>query len=83
MKRDDYPFIVAHGKHINKTQQETDRLIDQAKSDNAPLDAYDFDSNRGGWQTMQDLRKSSPDLVQRFEREQGVTVDELLTEDVG
>ena len=77
--RDDYPFIVAHCKQ----QTEIDRLIDRAKSDNAPADAYDFDSNRGGWQTMQELRKSSPDLVQRFEREQGVTVDELLTEGVG
>lgn len=83
MKRTDFPFIVAHGKHLSKNQQEIDKLIDRAKSDNAPADAYDFQSERGGWQTMQDLRKASPDLVQRFEREQGVTVDELLTEDVG
>lgn len=79
MKKD-FPFIEAHGKHLNKSQTEIDRLIDQAKSDNAPADAYDFDSNRGGWQTMQDLRKSSPGLVERLEREADVTVDEVLTE---
>lgn len=75
-----YPFIAAHSKHLNKSQAEIDTLTNKAISQDAPADAYDFDEKRGGWQRMQDLRNSSPDLVKRFEREAGVTVDELLTE---